>query len=146
MYEFAQQCLALRKQGLSCVDISHETGVSAAHIGNLLRCLSRLHPSIIAAWKERDSRATLRTLISLAATKDQFVQLLLWNGSTQRSLRRPTVRYIQQMCNQVENAVKSNARSAEWASATIDALNWACGLIQTIPGIINPPKRKRRLT
>ena len=93
MFELATQCAELRgTYKLSAKEIAnrvraHDTEagsrkpLSEAHVNNLIRCATELHPDILEAWKEQHPKASLRTSIALAAEKDQDAQLRQWNGT-----------------------------------------------------------------
>lgn len=169
-YELAAQCAELRDSyKLGAKEIAarvrahdSEQGsrkpLSEAHINNLIRCATSLHPVIIEAWKEQHPKASLRTLIALAAEKDQEAQLRQWQGvedeseggegggeggegseggkaEKEKPARRPTPVQLTIMCERIKDAAKAEKKSEEWAKGAIAALRWAGGMAPTIPGI-----------
>ncbi len=167
-YELAAQCAELRDTyKLGAKEIASrvrahdsEQGsrkpLSEAHINNLIRCATGLHPDIIEAWKEQHPKASLRTLIALAAEKDQDAQLRQWQGveeepegeggeggegegggkaEKEKTNRRPSPVQITIMCEKIKDAVKAEKKTDEWAKGAIAALRWAGGTAPNIPGI-----------
>jgi ParB/RepB/Spo0J family partition protein len=166
-FELAAQCAVLRNTyKLTAKEISlrvraydSENGsrkaLSEAHVNNLIRCATELHPEIMQAWQEQHPKASLRVLIALAAEKDQEAQLRQWQGvdeepesegdderggegsSTENEIkpRRPSPAQLAIMCERIKDAAKAEKKSDEWAKGAILALRWAGGLVQNIPGI-----------
>lgn len=166
-YELAMQCVELRdsyKMGAKEIAArvkAHDSEqgsrkvLSEGHINNLIRCAKELHPSILEAWKDQHPKASLRTLIQLAAEKDQEAQLRQWQGveeagedegeedegegnnksEKEKPNRRPTSVAITIMIEKIKDAVKAEKKSDEWAKGAIAALRWAGGLASNIPGI-----------
>lgn len=173
-YELAAQCVELATTyKLTPKDISHrvrahdcEVGnrkpLSEAHINNLMRCQRELHPEILEAWREGHPKASLRTLIQLAAEKDQETQLRQWKGienpeaaegeegggeggegggrdEGDKPTRRPSPAQVTIMIDRVKEAVKAEKKSEDWGKGAIAALRWAAGVAQNIPGIKEEP-------
>jgi ParB/RepB/Spo0J family partition protein len=170
-FELASQCVELQDTyKLTAKDISHrvrahdcEVGnkkpLSEAHVNNLMRCIRELHPTILDGWKESHPKASLRTLIQLAAEKDQEVQLRQWQGllnpqpeedeggeggnagegggrgEDDKPARRPSPAQVTIMIDRIKDAVKDGKKDADWGKGAVAALRWAAGLAPTIPGI-----------
>lgn len=169
-FELAAQCVELQDTyKLTAKDISHrvrahdcEVGnkkpLSEAHINNLMRCIRDLHPTILEAWKEGHPKASLRTLIQLAAEKDQEIQLRQWQGienpqaeegeeggedgegnggreEGEKPTRRPSPAQVTIMIDRIKDAVKEGKKDQDWGKGAVAALRWAAGLAPTIPGI-----------
>lgn len=169
-FELAAQCVELQDTyKLTAKDISHrvrahdcEVGnkkpLSEAHINNLMRCIRELHPTILEAWKEGHPKASLRTLIQLAAEKDQDIQLRQWQGienpqaeegeeggeggegggrgeEGDKPTRRPSPAQVTIMIDRIKDAVKDGKKDADWGKGAVAALRWAAGLAANIPGI-----------
>lgn len=87
-YELAKRCVELRDEfELTQAKIAAEfaagtdykgEGMSRSYIGNLMRCVDKLHPKILAAWSEDDPSLTTDLLIKWSAMEhdDQIDQ---WN-------------------------------------------------------------------
>ena len=167
-YELAMQCVELRDAyEMSAKDIANkvrahdcEQGdkkpLSEAHINNLMRCATQLHPEILSAWEKQHPKATIRTLIALAAEKDLEMQLNAWRGvenpvepeesseegtggqsrePSEKTARRPSVVAMTLMIEAVKAAVKSEKRDPEFGKGAIAALRYAAGLATGIPGV-----------
>jgi ParB/RepB/Spo0J family partition protein len=168
-YELAAQCAELHNSyKLTGKEIAtrvraHDSeagnrkALSEAHVNNLIRCATTLHPSIIEAWKEQHPKASLRTLIALAAERDQDAQLRQWQGveegpeegeggesgsegggeknEKEKPVRRPSPIQLTIMCEKIKDAAKAEKKSEEWAKGAILALRWAGGVVANIPGI-----------
>jgi len=166
-FELAAQCVELADTyKLSAKDIAHrvrahdcEVGnrkpLSEAHINNLMRCQRELHPVILEAWKESHPKASLRTLIQLAAEKDQDVQLRQWQGienpqaeegeegggegggreEGDKPNRRPSPAQVTIMIDRIKQAVKDGKKDDDWGKGAVAALRWAAGVAANIPGI-----------
>lgn len=170
-YELAVQCVDLRDNyKMSPKDIAAkvkahdcELGdrkpLSEGHINNLMRCATQLHPEILKAWQEQHPKASLRTLITLAAEKDQDLQLASWRGvenpaanedeegegnegengqsrgNNDDKPRRPSAVKITIMIEAVKQAVKDEKRDPDFGKGAIAALRWAAGLSDSIPGV-----------
>jgi len=171
-YELAQQCVELRDTyGMTAKDISakvraHDTehgdrkALSEAHINNLMRCATNLHPEILSAWESQHPKASLRVMIQLAAEKDQEAQLRMWRGvekpATQEEeggegqgeggsegkndnsdgpTRRPTAANLAIMIEAVKQAVKDEKRDPDFGKGAVAALRYAAGLATGIPGV-----------
>lgn len=170
-FELAMQCVELRDSyKMSPKDISNkvrahdcEQGdrkpLSEAHINNLMRCATQLHPEILKAWQDQHPKASLRTLITLAAEKDQDLQLRAWRGvenpeegeseggegggegngqgqnDNDKPARRPSAVAITIMIEAVKQAVKDEKRDPDFGKGAVAALRWAAGLAATIPGV-----------
>lgn len=171
-YELAMQCVELRDTfGMSAKDIAGkvrahdcEQGdkkpLSEAHINNLMRCATSLHPEILKAWQEQHPRASLRVLIQLAAEKDEETQLNMWRGvehpeeggeeggeggeggdggkggdDKDPPTRRPTAAQLAIMIEAVKAAVKNEKRDPEFGKGAIAGLRYAAGLATGIPGV-----------
>jgi ParB/RepB/Spo0J family partition protein len=170
-YELAIQCVELREEfKMQAKDIAAkvkahdcEQGdrkpLSEAHINNLMRCATQLHPEILKAWEEQHPKASLRTLIQLAAEKNQDLQLAAWRGvenpgegeeggegeggegngqgqnDNDKPARRPSAVAITIMIEAVKQAVKDEKRDPDFGKGAIAALRWAAGLSATIPGV-----------
>jgi len=169
-FELAGQCVELRDTyKMSPKDIANkvrahdcEQGdrkpLSEAHINNLMRCFTQLHPEILKAWQDQHPKASLRTLITLAAEKDQDLQLRAWRGvenpqegegegkgggggegngqgQNDKPTRRPSATAIAVMIEAVRDAVKNEKRDPDFGKGAIAALRWAAGLSATIPGV-----------
>ncbi len=178
-YELAQQCVQLREEyGLTAKDIANkvrahdnEAGerkpLSEAHINNLMRCATSLHAEILKAWEDGHPRASLRTLIALAAEKDEAAQLRAWRGienpqeaedegeegeggegggkskgDKETPARRPTAAQITIMIEAVKTAVANEKRDPDFGKGAIAALRYAAGLATGIPGVKLEPKDK----
>jgi ParB/RepB/Spo0J family partition protein len=171
-YELAHQCVQLRDEFKMCAkDIANkvrahdcETGdkkpLSEAHINNLMRCATSLHPDILKAWQDQHPKASLRVLIQLAAEKDEATQLAMWRGvenpqetdddeggegedesEREPPARRPTIGQITMMIEAVKAASKEEKIGADKAKGMIAALRFAAGLAANIPGIkLESPK------
>ena len=170
-YELAMQCVELRDTfGMSAKDIAGkvkahdcEQGdkkpLSESHVNNLIRCATSLHPDILKAWQDQHPRASLRTLIALAAEKDETTQLNMWRGienpqadegegeeggeggeggsrgDKEAAPRRPGLAQLTIMIEAVKAAVKDEKRDPEWGKGAIAALRFAAGLAKNIPGV-----------
>ena len=165
-YELAMQCVELRDEyEMTAKDIANkvrahdcEQGdkkpLSEAHINNLMRCATQLHPEILSAWEKQHPKATIRTLIALAAEKDLELQLNAWRGvenpvppeeeepgnggnreAPEKSARRPSVIAMSLMMEAVKTAVKADTREPEFGKGAIAALRYASGLATGIPGV-----------
>lgn len=169
-YELALQCVQLRDAfGMAAKDIAAkvkahdcEQGdrkvLSEAHINNLMRCVTSLHPDILKAWQDGHPRASLRLLIALAAEKDETTQLNMWRnvenpkeeeggesgeggeggegrGEREPLPRRPSIGNITAMMEAVKTAVKNEKREPEFGKGAIAALRYAAGLANNIPGV-----------
>lgn len=170
-FELASQCVELRDTfKMSAKDIAakvkaHDCEVgdkkplSEAHINNLMRCITSLHPEILKAWQEGHPKASLRVLIQLAAEKDETVQLDKWRGvehppvggdegeeggeegeskggkAEREPSRRPTMAQLTIMIESVKVAVKEEKRDPDFGKGAIAALRYAAGLAGGIPGV-----------
>lgn len=168
-FELASECVELRsKFGMTAKDIAskvkaHDCEVgdkkplSEAHINNLMRCVTSLHPEILKAWQDSHPKASLRVLIHLAAEKDEVTQLNMWRGvespqvepdtddegepvteggRTEREpSRRPTMAQLTMMIESVKVAVKNEKRDPDFGKGAIAALRFAAGLASGIPGV-----------
>lgn len=169
-YELAMQCVELREQyGLAAKDISsrvkaHDSEIgdrkplSEAHVNNLMRCATSLHEEILKAWQDGHPRASLRTLIALAAEKDEAAQLKAWRGITEpqtggdeegneepgeggdknqtdKPNRRPSAAQLAIMIEAVKAAVEKDKRTPDFGKGAIAALRYAAGLSTGIPGV-----------
>ena len=168
-YELAMQCKQLREEyNMSAKDISakvrahdSEAGdrkpLSEAHINNLMRCASELHPDILKAWQDGHPKASLRLLIQLAAEKDPDAQLRQWRGvenpeqdeegegdeggegggksGSDKPARRPTAAQLAVMIEAVKTAGKNGKRSEEFVRGAVAALQYAAGVKANIPGV-----------
>lgn len=96
-YERAMAFLGLSNLGMTGQQISDSiragmqteemgNGKSASYnkdyVNNLLRCVNKLHPTIIKAWKEGNPKAVMSRLMRLAGMKDHAEQIADWNEST----------------------------------------------------------------
>lgn len=171
-YELAAQCVELRDAfQMSAKDIAGkvrahdcEQGdkkpLSESHINNLMRCVTLLHADILKAWQDGHPRASLRTLIALAAEKDEATQLAMWRGienpgqgeggeggegdeggegggkgDRETAPRRPSAPQLTMMMEAVKAAVKSEKRDPEFGKGAVAALRYAAGLASGIPGV-----------
>lgn len=163
-YELAMQCVELRdtyKMGAKEIagrvkahdsEAGSRKPLSEGHINNLIRCAKELHPSILEAWKDQHPKASLRTLIQLAAEKDQEAQLRQWQGvedepeeegegsegeksEKDKPARRPSAAQITIMAEKIKDAVKEGKKSEDWGKGAIAALRWSGGIAANIPGI-----------
>lgn len=170
-FELASECVELRdKFKMSAKDIANkvkahdcEVGdkkpLSEAHINNLMRCVTSLHPDILAAWQGGHPKASLRTLIRLAAEKDEVTQLNMWRGVESPQVdddepgtegedecpeggkverepsRRPTMAQLTMMIESVKVAVKNEKRDPDFGKGAVAALRYAAGLSGGIPGV-----------
>lgn len=170
-FELAMQCVELRDTfGMSAKDIANkvrahdcEQGdkkpLSEAHCNNLMRCATSLHADILKAWQDGHPRASLRTLIALAAEKDEATQLAAWRGilnpekesneegeggeggeggrreEREPTPRRPSIAQLTMMMEAVKAAVKEEKRDPEFGKGAVAALRFAAGLAKGIPGV-----------
>jgi ParB/RepB/Spo0J family partition protein len=171
-FELAKQCVELRDHyDLTAKDIAakvkgHDSegggerkALSESHVNNLMRCVTQLHPDIIAAWKEQHPKASLRFLIKLASIESYEQQCREWRGETaqpageepatrkqrgeseaeseeeEREQGRPTVAVLTMMIEAVKLAVRAEKRDADWAKGAIAALRYAAGLVANLPGV-----------
>jgi ParB/RepB/Spo0J family partition protein len=168
-YELAMQCVELRDTfKMQAKDIAAkvrahdcEQGdkkvLSEPHINNLMRCATSLHPDILKAWQDGHPKASLRTLIALAAEKDTDAQLRAWRGvetpevgeegegegegegskgdKAERPAKRPSITQLTMMIENVKTAVEAKKRDPEFGKGAIAALRYAAGLSTKIPGV-----------
>lgn len=169
-YELAAQCVELSSTyKLTAKEIAHrvrasdcEAGnkktLSESHVNNLMRCVKELHPLIINAWQDGHPKASLRTLIQLAAEKDHDLQLRQWQGienpeatdeddgtagegkgdsQPDKPARRPSPAQVAVMIERIKETVKAGKKDETWGKGAIAALRWACGAAASIPGVKN---------
>jgi hypothetical protein len=137
-------------------EVGDKKPLSEAHINNLMRCITSLHPDILRAWQDGHPKASLRVLIHLAAEKDEATQLNMWRGVEQPQLepdepeegevseggkverepsRRPTMAQLTMMIESVKAAVKNEKRDPDFGKGAVAALRYAAGLAGGIPGV-----------
>lgn len=123
--------------------------LSEQHVNNLIRLVRKLHPAILKAWKEGHKAASMRTLIKIAGNDDHQAQMTEWKALTEakggkgkdkeegegkgkdKAKRKPTDAQIVIMIERV----KESKRPEEWKKGAIDALKWASGTADKIPGV-----------
>lgn len=139
-------------------EVGDRKPLSEAHINNMMRCMSNLHHDILQAWQEQHPKAKLRTLIQLAAM-DENEQLRSWRGVVDPdslsaeadggesdedrpkkpiAKRRPTPAQIAVKIDAAKQLVKEAKKSPDWGKGVTEALRWAAGLVDRIPGIKDP--------
>jgi ParB/RepB/Spo0J family partition protein len=88
IYELATRCAELQdKYGLTQARIASEfaagtdyrgEGMSRSYIGNLIRCVKNLHPTILEAWRNDDPNLTTDLLVKWSAEEHEE-QIEHWN-------------------------------------------------------------------
>jgi ParB/RepB/Spo0J family partition protein len=148
--------IAGRIRSLDC-ESGDRKPLSEAHINNMIRCVAKLHNEILRAWQEQHPKAKLRTLIQMAAEEDQELQLRIWRGvenmdaatpneggdsidkpDKPTTKRRPTPTQIAIKIDQAKALGKDGKKNQDWTNGCVQALRWAAGLADRIPGIKDP--------
>lgn len=163
-YEVAEQChtlatehrmnaaeIATKVRSLNAADAEgNRANMSKSHVENLVRLVKKLHPKIKAAWKDGHPKASLKTLLKIAANDSTEAQLSDWkevnevvkrgaNGKDEKgakgnknAVRRPSAANLAIMISRIE---ENQRKDAQWKKGAIVALKWAAGVVENIPGV-----------
>lgn len=131
-------------------DPEGKQALSEQHVNNLIRCARKLHPSMLKAWKEGHPKASMRTLIKIAGSDEPSEQLKDWKALTEpktkgegngagggkdkdgkKPRKRPTEAQVIIMIERVKDSDKAD----DWKRGALDALKWAAGTTEKIPGV-----------
>lgn len=138
-------------------DPEGKQALSEQHVNNLIRCARKLHPSVLKAWKEGHPKASIRTLIKIAGSDETSEQLKDWKALTEpkakgegngagdakdgkKARRRPTEAQVVIMIERVKDSDKDD----NWKRGALDALKWAAGTTEKIPGVKWDSKGKEK--
>jgi len=159
-YETAAHCYALHTEhGKSAMEIAASvkandapdaegkvSSMSKSHVENLIRLCKQLHPQIQKAWRDGHPKASIKTLLKIAANKSEQGQLNDWKGvnevaaagkgkktkGNKNAVKRPSAAAIGIMITRVKDDDK---KAADWRKGALAALAWAAGIKENIPGI-----------
>lgn len=149
-YEIALACHRLAvEHGLSTAEIAARTRLSAAHVSNCRRAMSKLEPSLLVEWKRGHPAATFDRMVELAAYP-RDMQLEQWaelvgiatprpHAAEVVDVRRPTRRQLVAAMRAV-----GEQDDTDWRRGATDALEFALGRTRELGTHRTKPRRVRR--
>jgi hypothetical protein len=137
VWKLAERCATLLRRGYSASDIALLLKKSKSHVSNLNRIWTKVDTSILEAWKVEDPRTTFDYLAKMSKMTAED-QLRLWNSHVYgaKKTSRPSKRTLEDALS----ASGGSTRPTQWRKGATEALMFALGYIETIPGVFDPRK------